>query len=103
MEDGELADEIIRRLNALIEDQSVRADVEALIEHRVACSQATADHPSIQAVPAGDGSFLLGLLGILNGLAGTIPDGERAGWGLIAAEYDDGTGRLVRFRRTASG
>lgn len=65
MNDAELADEIIARLNKLIENPDIRSDIGRLIEKRIACSKATLEHPTLQAVedgfPAGYSS--LGLLG----------------------------------------
>ena len=112
----ELADELILRLNKLIEDPDVRKDISALISKRIPCSQATLAHPTIQASPPSQdglcecGAFggpgcsmckpMFGFLGVLNGLVGTLGgSGPRAGWGLITAyEEDDGT--ISRFMRT---
>lgn len=94
--DPQLADEIISRLNALIQDPAIREDVGRLIETRVSCSEATTNHPTIQTQ---DGPQF-GFLGLLNGILGAIPEGERlAGWGYVAANFDDG-GRLTHFSRT---
>lgn len=68
-----LADILIERLNKLIEDPAVRADISALIETRG--------------------------LGLINGLVGVIPDGPRKDWGYIAADFDD-ENKLVKFLRT---
>lgn len=50
---------------------------------------------------AGERRFNVGLLGILNGLCGTIGHGERQGWGPIVAIFEDVGGpsyqRLDRF------
>ncbi len=86
--DSELADALVERLNAIIQDPRVRGDVERLIEERILVSEQTAAHESI-----------LGFLGLLNGAVGTIKDGNLKGWGYVAAVFDDG-GRLERFRRT---
>ncbi len=111
----ELADELILRLNKLIEDPDVRKDISALIAKRIPCSQATLDHKTIQASPpskdglcecgayGGPGCRLckptFGVLGVLNGLVGTIGSGPRAGWGLITA-YEEDDGIISRFMRT---
>lgn len=111
MKDTDLADEIIARLNRLIEDPEIRADVEKLLGARVTCSMATMGHPAIQGqaldpramirvrhgavAPAG----LLGFLGILNGLVGVVPESQR---GHITAVFEDGGGPLVRFERSAA-
>jgi hypothetical protein len=65
-----------------------------LIDARVTCNEALADHPTIQ-VGQQDGSYQVGLLGILNGLFG-IND---AGWGPITAHIDS-TGGTLEFKRT---
>lgn len=101
MGDDELADELIRRLNDLIAEPDVRDFVEALINRRVPVTQKVAEHPTIQV---GDryGTTSAGLLGLLNGIVGSIPDGPRKGWGLIAAIFDDESEpqKLLSFART---
>jgi len=71
--------EVIRILNEMVvsDPEAVRA----LIETRVSCNESLADHPSVQVQAAPDGSFQVGLLGVLNGLFGT----DDEGWGPIAA------------------
>jgi hypothetical protein len=102
MNDSELADAIVERLNALVRDPAVRADVGRLIEERVPVGEATAAHPSIQVQESAAGGSVLGFLGLLNGLIGTLPEGRLAGWGYVAAVFDD-SGALERFRRTDAG
>jgi hypothetical protein len=105
MDNSQLADVLIERLNHLISDLDVRKDISTLIETRVACSAATLDHPTIQAsspARAADGATgapSVGVLGLLNGLVGVIPDGPKKGWGFITAELDD-DGILTGFQRT---
>lgn len=94
MTDEQLADEIIARLNAMIQDPAVRADIIKLLDVRVPVSVATADHPTIQVL---DGK--MGTLGFLNGIVGVIPSGEKKDWGYITAVFDD-DGDLAEFRRT---
>jgi hypothetical protein len=92
MNDADLADEIIARLNKLIENDEVRKDISRLIETRVPCSKATLDHPTIQAGwPTKDqvGSPNVGFLGVVNGLLGILPDGPKKGWGYITAHFED--------------
>jgi len=105
--DDDLADTLIARLNKLIENPDVRKDVEALIEHRVPCSQATLDHPTIQAgwpSAAQDAGLppSFGFLGLLNGIVGTLKGGPKKGWGYITATFDtaSGTPVLTHFQRT---
>jgi hypothetical protein len=57
-------------------------------------SPATAEHPTVQV---DGGSMTLGVLGLLNGLCGTIKGGERDGWGRIAASYEENGGPLLGF------
>lgn len=94
MTDPELADEIIKRLNALLQDPVTRVAINDLVETRVVVSTKLDDHPSIQVVEG-----KLGFLGLLNGIVGAIPEGERKGWGLIVAYFDDDE-NLMDFRRT---
>lgn len=65
----------------------------ALISHRVSCNDALADHPSCQ-VGGEPGAWVVGLLGVLNGIFGT----DEQGWGYISATLDDE--RLLSFQRT---
>ena len=78
-----------------------------LIEKRTWCTKALEDHPTVQIAGREDRVVagrtvklrMVGFLGILNGLFGTISEGEKKGWGYIAAVYEsDGT--LSGFRRT---
>lgn len=85
--------EILNRIHAA--DPSV---LPALIEHRVRCNYALAIDETVQVGRIDDdpnGPWEVGLLGIINGLFGTRPDG----WGFIAAHYDDDH-KLVRFEIT---
>lgn len=94
-------DDLITFLNSLVEID--RYAMQELIGARVSCNEELANHPSVQVaahphphVPPGQ--FRVGVLGILNGYAGTYDEGPRAGWGPIQAVYEDG--RLIRFERT---
>lgn len=95
MTEQQLADEIVARLNKLIESDDVRKDIERLIAQRVPHSDATRDHPTIQV--GGQG---FGVLGLLNGLVAPIEAGPRKGWGRIAGEFDEADGKLLGFRAT---
>jgi hypothetical protein len=97
MTDSELADLVIARLNE-IHSHDPEA-LKALISSRVPCNEALANHPSVQ-VGIHDGVTKVGLLGIINGIVGTIPEGEKAGWGYVAAVFDDDEKTLTGFRRT---
>jgi hypothetical protein len=84
-------DEAIQALNSML-----AADPEAmlaLVEARVPCNDALANHPTCQ-VGGDKGAYAVGMLGVLNGIFGK----DEAGWGYIAAEL--GGGKLVRFKRT---
>lgn len=111
-----LADNLIDRLNALIKNPDVRKDISKLIDAKVVCSDATLNHPTIQAsgpdrdglcecgAYGGPGCSLckpqFGFLGVLNGLVGIIGGtGPRASWGLITADCED-DGTIIRFMRT---
>jgi len=93
MNDAYLAEEIIQRLNRLIQDPNVRDDIGKLLEVRVNASPETCNHPTIQVQ-----SDLLGTLGLLNGIVGSINSGSKQGWGYIAAVFDD-NGVLKIFTR----
>lgn len=60
----------------------------ALLETRVPCNDAMRDHPTVQVGRDDNGQAVVGMLGILNGLVGTIPDGPREGWGFIGARFE---------------
>lgn len=67
------------------------AAMHALVESRVPCNEALADHPTIQVSVYDErtgeptpGQFKVGILGILNGLFGT----DSAGWGCITANFE---------------
>lgn len=88
----EVADQMIKFLNGLVA-LDPRA-MHQIVETRVPCNQALADHTTVQ-VRERDGHFAVGILGILNGFVGTDTDG----WGFVCAVYG-GDGRLVKFCRT---
>ena len=90
MDDYEMPITICDAINAL--NTMVEADREAienLLNYRVECNEAMADHPTVQ-VMADNHKFKVGLLGIINGIFGA-----KDGIGYIAFEYEDG--KLVRF------
>lgn len=91
-------DHVLARLNEWTQMDTTA--MEALIEKRTRCNDALADAPSIQALKCEEGEgFEVGVLGVLNGLFGSIEEGEKKGWGQIAAVFDD-SGRLQEFRRS---
>ncbi len=97
MTDEAFAEELIRRLNALLQDNEVVADaIERLASTIVrVCdpNKILADHPTIQVSHKGMYTSV-GLIGLLNGLSGVRPDG----WGYVSAQF--GNGELVGFRKT---
>lgn len=68
-----------------------------LIGSRQQVNDGVAIHPTIQVQAGPDGTFFLGLLGVLNGLFGILDDGT--GRGPITAIYDE-AGNLERFVRS---
>ena len=85
---------------AKLDPQAIRA----LVDTRVVCNQALADHPTIQVGPASEhdsgGPSVVGLLGILNGIFGTFDDG----WGCIAAVIEPGDPDVpISFRLQGPG
>lgn len=84
--------EVVEFLNGLNRLDPVA--MTALVENRVHCNIAVADHPTVQVSTRKDEDgegYEVGLLGIINGIFGT----DAKGWGPIAAEYDEG--RIIRF------
>jgi hypothetical protein len=92
-----LADLIIERLNEISKRDPVAFG--KLIEARIECNEALADHPSVQVSNHEPGLAKVGVLGIINGLIGTIDNGPRKGWGLVTVACED-DGSVVRFQRT---
>lgn len=91
-------DQVVSFLNELV--CLDRQAVELLVETRVRCNQAMLSHPTVQVRENDDGHPTVGLLGIVNGMFGTQPDGSaKPGWGHVAAQFDDKTGKLMGFIR----
>lgn len=95
----ELADEFIEKLNEIAShDPEAMAK---LISSRVSCNDQLADHPTVQVGLDDNKKHRVGLMGILNGLIGTIEkEGRYHKHGYIAAVFDDNTGKFLRFNRT---
>jgi hypothetical protein len=104
-----LAADLIDRLNALIEHEPLVGD---LLGVMFAKTIVIADregnlrqHPTLQVwapgeIPeVGEGEIGITLIGLLNGIVGTIPSGRREGWGYIAAVREK-DGRISSFERT---
>lgn len=81
MVDQELAQKVVDFLNELIALD--RPAIAALCNIRVPCSEALANHPTVQAGPQ-HGGYNVGMIGVLNGLCGAYPDT----WGAIAAIFE---------------
>jgi hypothetical protein len=92
--DQALAYALIERMNAIATDPAIRMDVQQLLALRVFSSQATANHPSVQVDGA---SMTLGVLGLLNGLCGTIEGGPHDGKGRIVSSYQEDGGTFLGF------
>jgi hypothetical protein len=76
------------------------AAMKRLITVRVPCNKAIAAHKTLQVCTpeeTGD-TYRVGVLGLLNGYAGVIPEGHRRGWGPIAAKI--GANGAIEFFRT---
>lgn len=101
-----LAQEIVDRLNALIQEPDARVALELLIGTRVLLPDSSlAVHPTIQVGRSDDsvnpspaGRIDLGFLGMLNGIVGVIPIGKRKGYGYISGQMEDD--RLIGFQLT---
>lgn len=65
--------------------------VRKLCGRRVECNRALADHPTIQ-VRSNGMRYAVGMLGVLNGIAGADEDG----WGHVVAVFND-HGGIDRF------
>jgi hypothetical protein len=65
--------------------------LQPLIETRVPCNEAVANHPTVTVDDPGPGKFTVGLLGILEGVVGI--DGR-----IIGMVVDDDTKKCTGFR-----
>lgn len=94
--DLRIAERIVDLMN-----QALSADPDAvniLCGFRIPCNALLGEHPTIQTGYLDDDAkagYEVGLLGILNGIAGAYADGPRKGWGAVAAHYEGS--RIVRF------
>ena len=97
-------DEVVTFLNELVamDEHFVRM----LVNTRVPCNQAIADHPTVQVGDRTESNKLLlgdalerpwaaGFLGVLNGFFGI----DENGWGFIYMEVDQDSGEVKRFFR----
>lgn len=82
----EVADRIVEVLNRA-HSQDPHA-IAQLIDARVMCNRNLAEDPTIQVgVDPETDRYRVGLLGILNGIAGQIQTGRLTGYGYVAAVY----------------
>ena len=94
-------DKAIEILNSLVVLD--REAITNLIETRVFCNNALADHSTAQCHSYNkDGRLVntIGLLGVLNAIFGNYDSGPRVKWGPIAAYYDQTANRLLGFKIT---
>ena len=93
MTEPEVADRIVAVLNGLLECD--REAISTLVDQRVPCNAALVAHPTCQVGRVnGPDDWRVGLLGVLNAVAGARRDGR----GYIAAEWaPDGTTFIQRF------
>lgn len=82
------AAKVVAFLNELLEID--RQAIAALIANRIPCCEALAEHPTVQ-VAAQHGGYHVGMLGVLNGLCGTMADGG----GPIMAVFDKPDGNDI--------
>ncbi len=93
------AEDAVNFLNELVKLDSEA--ISALIQSRVPCNEKMENHWSVQVTGADGGPSLLGFLGVINGLFGTIDFGSREGYGPITAVFSD-DGHIVNFELTKS-
>lgn len=85
-------DAIILLNEALAADQEA---INALYRSKVSCNETLANHPTIQIGVRPDNNYVVGLLGIMNGLFGI----DDKGYGAIVAIIDDDTGKITSFKK----
>lgn len=104
MTDPEFTDELIRRLNVLIEDPDAKVVVDGMIANRIIAAKSLEDHPTIR-VRTDRPEYLyptVSLTGLLNGLCGSVHGGPVDGYGLLCHVMDSDSGELLKFARTDS-
>jgi hypothetical protein len=70
--------------------------IHALFANRVSCNEALSNHPTVQ-VRKTDTGYLVGILGLINGLFGSYSDDHYGPLCMVVA--NDGT-TILRFERT---
>lgn len=89
MDEAKLNVEVARRIVDVL-NRTHAADAHAiqqLIDTRVMCNRDLAEDPTVQVGQVESGRYRVGLLGILNGIAGKIQHGSLSGYGYVAAIY----------------
>lgn len=69
--------------------------ISAIVSLRLSCNEHIANHLTVQVGRLGGSHFVVGVLGILNGLFGV----DKYGWGHISADY---VGNMVKEFRLLS-
>lgn len=99
--------ELVAFLNSLAQIDPIAMG--ELVSNRVRCNDGLGDHPTVQCGRDSPVSPLrVGMLGIINGWAGVIEEGNFSGWGPISAVMDSDrrctgfvlTGSLPADRKT---
>lgn len=99
MTDKELASRVIEFLNSALTLD--RRAISNLVDHRVGCNVALADHPTIQVgTDKSNNTHEVGILGLLNGLCGVVEGGDKDGWGHITAVVENDKVTIREFRLT---
>lgn len=93
----ELADLLIKKLNNFLEYDTKA--ISHLVETRISCNEKMAGHPDIQVQVRDLDLPMVGFLGILNGLVGSIDESAKKGYGLISAVVE-ADGSVSKFERT---
>jgi hypothetical protein len=88
MDQVELAQHLVKCLNEYF--QIDPEAIKALFAHRVPVNEAMADHPTVQVRV--DTEATMSILGLLNGVIGTIPGTEV---GYLCGDYDDNDPSLL--------
>ena len=88
--------EIVDKLNEFM-DLDKRAMI-ALVYERLPCNIDLAAHSELQVMQNQDGSFSMGLLGVLNGILGIHEKGPADGFGAIVLTTSDDDTKKPEFK-----
>jgi hypothetical protein len=78
-------DDEIQLLNELLKLDPIA--INSLVDQRIFCNNSIANHPTVQVSSVDQNTTKLGILGVLNGLFGTIQEGPKKGFGLITYQF----------------